>query len=376
MRPTLLTLILSLAAASQPAGAQQPTRTGYHAVEACFVLDTTGSMSSAIAAAREKVWFIATRIVDAPQRPDVRLCLMAFRDRGDDYVTRLSPLTDEIDVIYETLQGLDANGGGDMPEAVYQALMETVRNAGWSDDPGILRVIFLIGDAPPQHYADEPGYPQIVDEALRRGIAINPVLVGTNSQARSAWAQLDGATPGQMIDLPVVRTAQRQATPLDQDLVALDARLNATRVPYAGDTDEHEPETRPGDAELVDRLAFGAATGRVFHRRGDLVQDLDSGVMRLDSLSPESLPPALRSMNRQELVQRLGEIRAERQALTRLIERLLEQRRALISTETREGLFEKRVSELIVDQLSRTADLASAAANRTGSSTAPPPRPR
>lgn len=356
MRPTLLTLILSLAMSLSPVNAQQPGHAGYHAVEACFVLDTTGSMSSAIAAAREKVWFIASRIVDAPQRPEVRLCLMAFRDRGDDYVTRLSPLTDEIDVIYQTLQGLDANGGGDMPEAVYQALMETVRNAGWSVDPGVLRVIFLIGDAPPKHYADEPGYPQIVDEALRRGIAINPVLVGANGQARTAWEQLDRATPGRMIDLPVVRTAQRQATPLDQDLVALDARMNATRLPYEGEFQEVEPETRPGDAEVVDRLAFGAATGRVFHRRGDLIQDLDSGVMRLDSLAPESLPPTLRSMNRQELVQRLGEIRAERQALASLIERLLEQRRALIDTDSSENLFEKRVSELIVDQLSRQAE--------------------
>src|SRR5690606_39781596 len=75
---SLLALCTLPALASHPPGAG-----GYRQVEACFVLDTTGSMSGLLDAAKQKIWFIASEIANAPGRPEVRLCLLAFRDRGD-----------------------------------------------------------------------------------------------------------------------------------------------------------------------------------------------------------------------------------------------------------------------------------------------------
>src|SRR5690606_21051289 len=57
-------------------------------VEVVFVLDTTGSMSGLIDAAKEKIWSIAASMSQATPAPEISMGLVAYRDRGDAYVTQ------------------------------------------------------------------------------------------------------------------------------------------------------------------------------------------------------------------------------------------------------------------------------------------------
>ena len=52
-------------------------------VEVAFVLDTTGSMGPLIEGAKRKIWSIATAIADAYPAAEIRMGLVAYRDRGD-----------------------------------------------------------------------------------------------------------------------------------------------------------------------------------------------------------------------------------------------------------------------------------------------------
>ncbi len=103
-------------------------------MEVCFVLDTTGSMTGLIEGAKQKIWSIANEMVSAKPTPELRLGLVAFRDRGDDYVTKDFDLTNDIDAIYGQLQSFHAAGGGDTPESVNEALDDAVRKMLWSTD--------------------------------------------------------------------------------------------------------------------------------------------------------------------------------------------------------------------------------------------------
>src|SRR3989442_11111831 len=96
-------------------------------VEVAFVLDTTGSMARLIDGAKRKIWSIANQLASGQPTPKVRIALVAYRDRGDTYVTQVRDLTDDIDAVYADLQRLTADGGGDTPESVDQALDEAVR---------------------------------------------------------------------------------------------------------------------------------------------------------------------------------------------------------------------------------------------------------
>ncbi|MGI9233684.1 MAG: VWA domain-containing protein, partial [Woeseiaceae bacterium] len=101
-------------------------------VDVVFVLDTTGSMDGLIQTAKEKIWSIATTMASAQQTPEIRIGLVAYRDRGDSYVTKTVDLSDDLDSVYATLMDFEAHGGGDTPESVNEALYTAVHDMSWS----------------------------------------------------------------------------------------------------------------------------------------------------------------------------------------------------------------------------------------------------
>src|SRR4029079_6467113 len=68
-----------------------------HPVDVVFAVDTTGSMGGLIEGAKRTVWSIATHIQKTDADADVRIGLVAYRDIGDDYVTRDFALTGDLD---------------------------------------------------------------------------------------------------------------------------------------------------------------------------------------------------------------------------------------------------------------------------------------
>ncbi len=77
-------------------------------VEVVFVLDTTGSMSGLIQTAKDKIWSIASTMASAQPAPEIRIGLVAYRDRGDAYVTQVVDLSKDIDSIHATLMDFEA----------------------------------------------------------------------------------------------------------------------------------------------------------------------------------------------------------------------------------------------------------------------------
>jgi hypothetical protein len=91
----------------------------------------------------------------------LRLGLVTFRDhppQDESFVTRVVPLTENIEEIREGVERMRASGGGDGPEAVTDGLMELL-NLDWH--PGSTRLVVMVGDAPP--HGVEPrgdGFPE------------------------------------------------------------------------------------------------------------------------------------------------------------------------------------------------------------------------
>src|ERR1700681_3262594 len=102
------------AADTPPPGNKNPQ------VEVVFCLDTTGSMGGLIEGAKQKIWAISNQIASGKPTPKLKIGLVAFRDRGDDYITKVIDLTDDLDAIHAQLKEFKAAGGGDLPESVNQ----------------------------------------------------------------------------------------------------------------------------------------------------------------------------------------------------------------------------------------------------------------
>src|SRR5436309_13228620 len=103
-------------------------------VEVVFCLDTTGSMGGLIEAAKQKIWSISNQIASGKPTPDLKVGLVAYRDKGDAYVTKVFDLSDDLDAVHGQLKTFQAQGGGDTPEHVNQALFDAVHKVKWSTD--------------------------------------------------------------------------------------------------------------------------------------------------------------------------------------------------------------------------------------------------
>src|SRR5215475_8699829 len=115
-------------------------------VEVVFCLDTTGSMGGLIEGAKQKIWSIANQIASGKPTPELKIGLVAYRDKGDAYVTQVHDLTADLDDVHAKLKKFEAAGGGDTPEHVNQGLFDSVHKIKWSQDNRTLKIIFLVGD--------------------------------------------------------------------------------------------------------------------------------------------------------------------------------------------------------------------------------------
>ena len=87
------------------------------------------------------------------------------------FVTKTYELTTDIQDLYAKLLQLRAQGGGDWPESVNEALHVGVTKLAWTQDPEVRRIMFLVGDAPPHmDYAQDTKYPEVLRMARERGI--------------------------------------------------------------------------------------------------------------------------------------------------------------------------------------------------------------
>ena len=140
-----------------------------------FVVDATGSMT-------DEIDFLKSDLVDiiskaASVRPELtmRTAALFYRDEGDEYVTRVSDFTTNLQSTAKFVGEQRADGGGDYPEAVHTALEQMLQKLSWAESART-RIAFLILDAP-AHYQDNVIYSlqHSVQLCAAMGIRLIPV---------------------------------------------------------------------------------------------------------------------------------------------------------------------------------------------------------
>ena len=278
-------------------------------IEVVFVLDTTGSMSGLIDAAKEKIWSIASTMASAQNAPDIKMGLVAYRDRGDAYVTQNVSLSSDLDSMYAKLMDYQADGGGDSPESVNQALYEAVNNMTWSQDQNTYKVVFLVGDAPAHmDYQDDVKYPETIQVAKQKGIIINTIQAGQDSETTANWQQMASLANGDYFQVEQSGNAIAIATPFDKKMAALSRELDDTRLYYgnreqkAKQADKVEATAklheRASDESRARRAEFNTtASGKTnFLGENELVDAIVSGDIDLASIKNEDLPESIQVM--------------------------------------------------------------------------------
>ena len=143
-----------------------------------FVLDTTGSMGEEIERLKTTIEIINLNITSFKPKPRVRFGMVLYKDRGDEYVTRIIPLTESLDEFKKELDMITAEGGGDTPEDLQEALKDLINSMKWNNKG--IKLGFIITDAPPHlDYKDQKyTYVNAVKDAKKMGIKIFSVGTG------------------------------------------------------------------------------------------------------------------------------------------------------------------------------------------------------
>ena len=159
-------------------------------LDVVFVFDTTGSMGDEIAMLKKTIGDIKVQIAHHSPAPDVRFGMVLYRDKGDDYRSRVIPLTADLQRFSQQLNAVRAGGGGNYPEDVQEGLRQTMTAIKWRRRG--VRLAFLIGDAPPRmDHGQTYTYVSAMRDAARRGIKIATVgASGLDRQGELVWRQL------------------------------------------------------------------------------------------------------------------------------------------------------------------------------------------
>jgi hypothetical protein len=166
-------------------------------VELAFMVDATGSMD-------DELEFLKTELLDVINRAksdnptvDMLTGSVFYRDKGDDYVTRISNFNTNIQTTLNFIKNQKASGGGDFPEAVHTALDKAINEMQWSTTART-RILFMILDAPP-HY--EPNIvanlQTLIKQASEKGIKIIPITAsGIDKQTEFLMRFMAASTNG------------------------------------------------------------------------------------------------------------------------------------------------------------------------------------
>ena len=131
---------------------------------------------------------INLNLTSLSSQPKVRFGIVHYKDRGDSYVTKTVPLTESLNKFRTALNSISASGGGDAPEDLQSALMESMEGINWNNDG--IRLSFIITDAPPHlDYGQEYTYVKAMLVARKKGIKIFSVGTGGRSEEHTSELQ-------------------------------------------------------------------------------------------------------------------------------------------------------------------------------------------
>ena len=135
-------------------------------VDLVFCIDSTSSMKDELVAVAASTSKIMNEL--KAQAGDIRIRLVTFSDHTESRVVKQWDWTTDTAKMEKDIRSITAAGGGDLPEAVYTGLMTAI-NSSWRD--GVLKIIVLIGDAPP-HTGTKARYS--LGDVERRALEVDP----------------------------------------------------------------------------------------------------------------------------------------------------------------------------------------------------------
>src|SRR5262249_28179687 len=148
-------------------------------------------------------------------------------------------------------------------------LDDSVNKVKWSTDNQTLRIIFLVGDAPPHmDYKDDVKYPDTCKKACEKGIIINTIQCGTDAECTKYWKDICLRAEGSYVAIAQGGGVVAVATPFDARLAEINGELARSTVVFGRGEKKEADLKKVAEATALpapaaaDRAGFSGKSGR------------------------------------------------------------------------------------------------------------------
>jgi len=331
MRYFSLAPILAVLAAGLSAGPVRAEDPPAPVVDVVLCLDVSGSMNHLIDSARGKLWDIVNDFAKVQPAPRLRVGLYSYGhdtyDPKKGWVRKEVDLTDDLDTVYQKLNGLTINGG---TEYVARVCRDALVEQKWSEDKKALRLIFVCGNEPADQ-DKEVTLESVAKLAIEKDVIINTIYCTWPRAVPGeveGWENFAKKAEGRFAKIDMKKGTVAIATPHDKKLEELSAKINKTYVPY-GKKDVREFKAQnQAEQDSNAAKAPGAAPARAASKASalyrsadwDLVDRLkDDPKFDVTKVPEEELCEELRKLKPEERVAHVKKQLAEREAIQKEI---------------------------------------------------------
>lgn len=272
-------------------------------VQLAILLDTSNSMDGLIEQAKSQLWRIVNELSLARkggQAPRLEVALYEYGNSGLEsdhgYVRRVSPLTQDLDLISEQLFGLKTNGGLEYCGWVIQAAADEL---SWSRADGDLKLVFIAGNE--EFTQGKVDYKQACARAKNKGIVVNTIFCGSLEEgARTGWRDGAELAGGRYSNIDQEQKPLAIDAPQDEAIAELNRELNNTFLAWGGSDRKGKERQMEQDrnasaysSQMMTERTM-AKTSAQYTAEWDLVDAVRSGRVDLAKVADDQLPKVLR----------------------------------------------------------------------------------
>jgi hypothetical protein len=265
-------------------------------------------MDGLIDQAKSQLWKIVNEVAAAKsgdgKQPNIKIALYEYGNDGlspeEGHIRQVSPLTEDLDVISEKLFSLSTNGGN---EFCGQVIYASLNQLAWSTSSADLKMIFIAGNEP--FTQGSILYDLACHTAKEKGVVVNTIYCGDSNDGVSlSWKRGAELTGGAFMSIEQNSQTVYVPTPYDDQIAALNDKLNATYV-YYGASGEYRKEQQIlqdknaasyGMANVAER-SFCKSSHAYKNSSWDLVDAAKDDEKIITETKAEDLPKEMRTMS-------------------------------------------------------------------------------
>jgi len=308
-------------------------------VELAICLDTSGSMSGLIEAAKQKLWAMVNDLALAEPTPRLRVALLTFGNDGhnpeDGWVAVQTPLTDDLDLVSQRLFAQTTNGGTEFVGRVLQSAGQLE----WDPSDRTLKIVIVAGNESADQDQEVP-FRDMCRKLIGNGIMINAIYCGSAADSIApGWREVARLADGHFASIDQDHGTIVVETPFDEQLGALSTALNATYVPFGGGGAAGLANQSAQDANAAGLNSAAVASRAQTKAQGlyrcawDLVDACVGGQVKIEDVASDQLPENMQAMTADQRRAYVDEMGSKRSGLQSEIQELSQKRDAFVRDE-------------------------------------------